>query len=112
MPDSTNPIPPNPVRLNAIPPVVALVENQAAPEIFADNFAGLQINHGNVTITFAAVHADHTKDPAPSYRRVSARLVMPVQVVVEFQAQLANILKQLEAKGLVKLPSPGVAPSA
>lgn len=79
-----------------------LVDDPLAPQIYADNFAGLVFNQGNLNLTFAATQADHTKDPAANRRMVTGRLVMPATALADLHTNLGHFLKDLEAKGLIK----------
>ena len=82
-----------------------LVEDPAIREIYADSLVGIVFNHGNINMTFAALRADHSKTPATNFRQVTSRLVLPVSTAGELHAYLSEIIKQLEAQGLVKTAS-------
>lgn len=85
---------------------VPLVDDPSVREIYASELAGLSLNNGNVNLTFAAVRADHSKNPAPNTRRVVARLVLPVAALVNLQDFLGPIIKDMENKGIVKKGPP------
>jgi hypothetical protein len=90
------------------PPVV---DDPSVTEVYTDNLAGLTINQGNVNLTFATVRADHSKIPPTNHRKITSRLVMPIAVAVNLHEILGQIIRDLEAKGLIqKGPSPAPAP--
>jgi hypothetical protein len=79
-----------------------LVEDSSIREIYADSFVGIVFSHGNLNMTFAALRADHSKTPAVNFREVTCRLVLPISTAGELHSYLSEIIKQLEAQGLVK----------
>ncbi len=85
------------------PPVV---EDPSIREIFSDNFVGVVIGNGNLTMTFAVLRAEHSKVPPANIRQVVARLVLPIHAVAEMHLFLAQTMQEMEAKGIIrKLPS-------
>src|SRR5437879_3682099 len=83
--------------------ILPLTEDFRINEIFADFCAGLNVVNGNVHITFASIVADHSEDPAPSRRVVSARIVLPVAGAVELRDLLIQLIDALAAQG-TKIP--------
>ena len=79
--------------------ILPLAEDVRVRETFADFCAGLNVVNGNVHITFASVVADHSEEPAPSRRVVSARIVLPVAGAVEFRDLLTQLIDALAAQG-------------
>jgi hypothetical protein len=88
--------------------VLPLAEDFRVREIFADFCAGLNVVNGNVHITFASIVADHSEEPAPSRRVVSARIVLPVAGAVEFRDLLIQLMDALAAQG-TSLPQSSAA---
>jgi hypothetical protein len=89
------------------PPVV---DDPSVAEVYTDNLAGMTINQGNVNLTFATVRADHSQTPATNNRKITSRLVMPIAVAANLHELLGQVIKDLEAKGMIQrgapLPSP------
>jgi hypothetical protein len=77
-------------------------EDPNAKELYADDFLGMSLTHGNLTLTFGVVRADHSKSPATNARKVVARIVLPVSVAANVEAILGDALRSFEAKGLIK----------
>jgi hypothetical protein len=82
--------------------MLPLVDDEKAVEIYADNFAGLVFNQGNLTLTLATTRCDHTKDPPTNHRSVAVRLVLPVATVADLHISLGQVLKDLANKGFIK----------
>jgi hypothetical protein len=83
-----------------------LVDDASVKEVYADNFVGLNFNHGNVNLVFAATRGDHAKIPPSNHRQVVERLVLPASVAVELHAFLGQIIADMEAKGIIKKAVP------
>ena len=77
-------------------------EDPNAKELYADDLIGMSLTHGNLTITFGVVRADHSTIPATNVRKVVARIVLPVSVAANVEAFLGDALKNFEAKGMFK----------
>jgi hypothetical protein len=77
-------------------PIVRIVDNPAAPEIFASAATGFFVANGNVTITFESARADHAESPGPVYRAVVGRVVIPAQGA---QALAIGLFDFLEKQG-------------
>jgi len=69
---------------------LAMIDDQDAPVIFADELTGGGFLQGNFNMTFSVVQYDHSKNPPQAYRRTCLRLVLPapaVEVAVRFLTQ-------------------------
>ena len=86
--------------------VLPLSDDPNVKNVFADFCAGLNVLNGNVHITFASVVADHSEEPAPSRRIVSARIVLPIPGIVEMRDLMTELLDALAAQG-VEIPRAG-----
>lgn len=80
------------------PTILPLKDDMSVKEVFADHCAGLNVLNGNVHITFASVVADHSEDPAPSRRIVSARVVMPIAGITELRDILGQMAEALSTE--------------
>ena len=74
----------------ALPP---LIDDERAPEAFADEAVGFLIHNGNVTITFAASRSDYASDNPNVRRVVMARIVMPIGGAQDLALGLYDFLK-------------------
>jgi hypothetical protein len=95
------------------PPPLPFVEDVTVKEVFADTSVGVTFVNGNVHITFISIIADHIRDPAPSRRVVSARLVLPIGGAVELRDTLTRLIDMLTAQGVIvqaPIPSTPVTP--
>src|SRR3954447_11186037 len=79
--------------------ILPLAEDYRVSEAFADFCAGLNVVNGNVHITFASIVTDHSEEPAPARRVVSARVVLPVAGAVELRDLLTQLMDALSAQG-------------
>ncbi len=66
--------------------------------VYADNLAGIVVNQGNFSMTFAAIRANHTKAAPSNARNVAVRLIMPTTAIEELHAALGRILKELSVR--------------
>jgi hypothetical protein len=97
----------NLIQGKSIPPtqLAPLVDDASVKEVYADNFVGLNFNHGNLNLVFAVTRGDHTKMPPTNHRQLAERLVLPASVAIEFHAILGQIIADMEAKGVItKVP--------
>jgi hypothetical protein len=78
-----------------------LVDDVTVKDAFCDQCAGLSFANGNVHLTFVSLTPDHGSDPSPSRRVVSARLVMPINAVVELRDNLTRLIDLLRAQGAI-----------
>jgi hypothetical protein len=81
-------------RTHPLPP---LIDDITVKDLLADTCAGVSIVGGNAHITFASITADHTINPAPSRRIVSARIVMPLPGMIELRDILNRLVEQLRS---------------
>lgn len=88
--------------------ILPLVEDYGVREMFADFCAGLNVVNGNVHMTFASVVADHSEEPAPARRVVSARITLPVAGAVELRDLLIQLMDALAAQG-ANIPEPSAS---
>lgn len=85
-----------------LPQQIPLIDDPRVAEVYVDQLAGVSFSNGNFNFTFAVVRGDHTKDPSPNVRQVTARMVMPAPAVGEFIALVGQMMKGLEEKGIFK----------
>lgn len=86
-----------PVKASAKPP---LFDDSAVREIYADDFVGLYGIGANFHLTFSVRRAGH-EDPSKMQRSVAARLVMPLDTLLEVHASLQNAVARLDASGVI-----------
>ena len=79
-----------------------LIDDPSVTDVFADDFAGLFAVGPNIHLTFA------TRRPSGRgvQRRVSARLVLPLEATLEMYANLSRVMATLETRGVIKRRSP------
>jgi hypothetical protein len=87
-----------PQGVNQLPP---LVDDPTVKDTFSDQCAGLSFANGNVHLTFVSVTADHSSDPSPSRRVVTARLGMPINGAMELRDNLTALIDLLQAQGAI-----------
>jgi hypothetical protein len=80
-------------------------DDPSIPEVFADEFVGFFVRGSNFHLTFAATRQT-VEDSTKHFRRVTARLVIPLQTAVDIYGTLGNALSVLEKQNIVKRPSP------
>jgi hypothetical protein len=78
-----------------------LIDDSAIKDNFSDQCAGLSFVNGNVHLTFISYTSDHSNDPSPARRVVSARLVMPINAVVDMRDNLTTLIDLLRAQGAI-----------
>lgn len=83
------------------PGIFPLEDNTRVTDAFADVCAGVNVLNGNVHITFASVVADHSEEPEPLRRVVSARVVMPIAGAAELRDLLTQLMDAVAAQGAV-----------
>jgi hypothetical protein len=92
---------------STIPSLPPLVDDPAIKDVFVNSCVGISVVAGNAHLTFATVTADYTADPAPSRRLVSARVVIPLQGMIELRDILSQMVDHLTAHGLITpVPAP------
>jgi hypothetical protein len=83
-----------------------LAEDIRVKDAFADDCAGVAFVHGTIHLTFTSTTADHSRDPAPSKRIVSARLVLTPNAMMELADLLAKMTAALTAQGIIQTATP------
>jgi hypothetical protein len=79
-----------------------IVDDPQIKDTFSDQCAGLSFVNGNVHFTLISFTTDHNGDPSSQSRRVvSARLVMPINGVVELRDNLTSLIDLLRAQGAI-----------
>ncbi len=72
-----------------------VIENLAAPEVYACRAVGMIFANGNIHLTFASPKADHSQPPGASVPyMVNLRLVMPLEQAFSLSAQLFEYSKE------------------
>ena len=84
--------------IGQLPP---LVDDPSVKDAFCDQCAGLSFANGNVHLTFVSLTADHSSDPSPSRRAVSALLVIPINGAMELRDNLTSLIDLLQAQGAI-----------
>lgn len=79
-----------------------LVDDPGIREVYADSFAGIAFSNGNLTLTFAVNRANHSVSPPTNERRVTDRVVIPINGAANLRDQITRVLNDLEEKGLIK----------
>jgi len=52
--------------------------------------------------TFATIRSDYGTNPAPQYRQVTLRLVMPLTGAIDLQNNIAGIIRLLQQQGIAQ----------
>jgi len=89
------------------PTILPLKDDLSVKEVFADQCIGLNVLNGNVHLTFASVIADHSENPAPSQRIITARVVMPAAAIPEMRELLGQMAELLNPDGRNEPPPTG-----
>jgi hypothetical protein len=89
------------VQSTAQPAVIPFVEDVTVKDSFADSCAGISFTNGNLHMTFVSVTADHARDPAPTKRIVTGRLVMPIAGVIDLRDTITRMIDMLTAQGII-----------
>ena len=80
-----------------------LSDDPSVPETFADEFVGFFVRGSNFHITFATTRAN-VEDSSKHFRKVTARLVIPLQTAMDVYSSLGSALAVLEKQGVIKRP--------
>ena len=78
---------------------VPRVDNPNAPEVFADDAAGVLWHNGNVRITFESLRANHRVAPASMSRVVVGTLVMPMAAAEAMARMLIAAIEASKTSG-------------
>lgn len=92
-----------------IPNQPPLQNDDRVIEFYADAPVGVNFFNGNVHITFMTLRTDHSVEPSPQYRQVTARLVIPLAGAIDLQKSIAQIVSILQAQGVIQPVMPGPA---
>jgi hypothetical protein len=92
------------VSIPAPPPVR---DNSNVTETYVDGPVGVNFYNGNLHITFATMRADHSIEPSPHYREVTARLVMPFAGALDLQNTISSLMTMLQSQGVIQPIMPG-----
>ncbi len=76
--------------------VYRLVDAGDAPEIFADEAAGVYYLNGAMRITFASHRVDHSTEPGPVSRHVTGRVVLTAPAAKVLRDLLTEFIARLE----------------
>ena len=76
-----------------------LVDNPAAPDMFADEAVGCYSTHNTLRITLASARADHTSTPASKSTVVVGRLIIPLTALEGFHKMLTTVLTNMKTRG-------------
>lgn len=85
---------PTPEPREAPKPVIPLIDNPFAPEIFATAFTGCANMNGVIGLTLETARCDHSHSPANLERVVVGRLVLPIPAAQQLVASLNAFLEQ------------------
>ena len=91
----------------SMPPPPPLRNDDQILEHYVDGPVGVNFLNGNMHITFATLRSDHSVDPAPPYRQVSLRLVIPLAGGIDLQNHIAGMMTVLQQQGLIQPIMPG-----
>jgi len=91
----------------SMPPPPAVQNDDRVLEHYADGALGVNFLNGNLHITFFTLRTDHTSDPAPQYRQVTLRLVIPLAGGIDLQNNIGGIISLLQQQGIVQPIMPG-----
>lgn len=86
-----------------------IVNNPAAPEIYADRVASVSLRGPLARISFASDRSG--VDPKVPESVVSGHVALPVRGFLQLYAQMQSVVQQMEASGMLKTAAP-VAKSA
>lgn len=93
------------------------VERDDVPETYVDSFEGLQVQSQIARMELCSVKMlvpeQVTPTSQPKFKKIPvARLVMPLNTLLEFYNNLQRLVVGLESQGLIKRESPGAPPTA
>ncbi|MBV8774065.1 MAG: hypothetical protein JO166_17300 [Deltaproteobacteria bacterium] len=84
-------------------PVPPYIDDPNIKDAFADSCAGINFANGNFHLTFVSFTADHSRDPPPTRRTVSARVVIPAPGALELRDMLTQFIHMLTAQRVLPL---------
>lgn len=80
----------------------AIVNNPAAPEVYADRIASVSLRGNVARISFVSDRAG--ADPKEPESVVSGHVAMPVRGFLQLYAQMQSVVKQMQASGMLNAP--------
>jgi hypothetical protein len=78
-----------------------IVDNQHAPEIFADGYHGVTINSGVIRLNLFSIRMN--PETGELSRTIAARLTMPFPSFVSTYNALTEVLQDLQKEGVVQI---------
>jgi len=75
---------------------IPLVDNMGAPDVFADDVAGVFLNNGNIHITFSSRRCNHAQEPGIFSNVVIGRLVIPMAAAENMVVFLGGFLERMK----------------
>jgi hypothetical protein len=75
-----------------------IVDDNLAPEVFADGAVGVFSTNGNAHITFFSRRCDHSQTPGVVKDIVVGRLIMPAAAMEHMVEFLGQWIEQMKAK--------------
>lgn len=81
----------------------AIVNNPAAPEVYADRIASVSLRGPVARISFASDRSGG--DPKVPESVVSGHVAMPVRGFLQLYAQMQSVVNQMQASGMLKSPA-------
>jgi hypothetical protein len=88
------------------PPPSLIVNSATAPTVYADGALGFIEAQGNLRITFATFHGDHSGNGGPPAHVVSLRLVLPTIAAEELAEKLLSYAQSTRAISKAKTQPP------
>jgi hypothetical protein len=82
-----------------------LIDDVTVKDSYGDEVSGLSVTNGNLHITLVSIMPDHSREPAPLRRVVSARVVVPLVTAVQLRNMLNTVISSLTAQGIIT-PTP------
>ncbi|MGJ3261288.1 MAG: hypothetical protein ACFE0S_16935 [Rhodospirillales bacterium] len=80
----------------------AIVNNPAAPEVYADRVASVSLRGPMARISFASDRSGG--DPKAPESVVSGHVAMPVRGFLQLYAQMQSVVSQMQQSGMLKSP--------
>jgi hypothetical protein len=84
-----------------------LREDEHIAEQYGDGIAECTHLNGVLHISFWTLRADCAADAPKYYRKVTARIVIPIAGAMELQERITKMITLLEAQGTVRRPVSG-----
>ncbi|MBO6521890.1 MAG: hypothetical protein JJ900_15995 [Rhodospirillales bacterium] len=81
-----------------------IVNNPAAPEVYADRVASVSVRGALARISFASERSGG--DPKAPEAVVSGHVAMPIRGFLQLYAQMQSVVNQMEESGMLKTAAP------